>query len=344
MTTRPDGLVDSPDLQTYVEVPHVGSPGTVIQRVMNLVMPLKDPSPEGKADLVMALAFERDAITTAMDNVGSVHFARFNIIGGDLHLIAVFDGTPQGYIREFALQMGRTFDVIMERIAGWPPPLIASSNGPVSVASCPAEFVEWALRHDVPQLPRDPADLLNRTIKDRTERDERLPELRDMLRRGAGAVVQEEPQRPPLDAPGVPGALGSPDPRRAGPGMVTESRTTDPSPDPPYVEESWYRRLVADTMGCLDDVQRLVLVGNGSENFPGVRYYLLHVEEPAAARELLLADGRARCRRAAAAERGVGRRRGSAPAPGAGGGGGARWPSGSRRPGCAGSACGARSC
>ena len=182
MTTRPDGLVDSPDLQTYVEVPHVGSPGTVIQRVMNLVMPLKDPSPEGKADLVMALAFERDAITTAMDNVGSVHFARFNIIGGDLHLIVVFDGTPQGYIREFALQMGRTFDVIMERIVGWPPPLIASSNGPVSVASCPAEFVEWALRHDVPQLPRDPADLLNRTIKDRTERPERLPELRDMLR------------------------------------------------------------------------------------------------------------------------------------------------------------------
>ena len=182
MTTRPDGLVDSPDLQTYVDVPHVGSPGTVIQRVMNLVMPLKDPSPEGKADLVMALAYERDAITTAMDNVGSVHFARFNIIGGDLHLIAVFDGTPQGYIREFAAADGPHVRRDHGANCGWPPPLIASSNGPVSVASCPAEFVEWALRHDVPQLPRDPADLLNRTIKDRTERHERLPELRDMLR------------------------------------------------------------------------------------------------------------------------------------------------------------------
>jgi hypothetical protein len=164
-----------------VDVPHIQSPGVVLQRVMNLVMPLKDPTPRGKADLVIALSLERDAITTAMYNVGSVHFARFNIIGGDLHLIAVFDGTPQGYILEFALQMGRTFDLIMERIADWPPPPM-SPNEKVSVSTCPSEFVEWALRHDIMQLPRDPAHLLADEVARRQAEGEQLPPLRDVLR------------------------------------------------------------------------------------------------------------------------------------------------------------------
>jgi hypothetical protein len=147
---------------------------------MNLVMPLKDPTPAGKADLVLALSLERDAITTAMDNVGSVHFARFNIVGGDLHLIAVFDGTSQGYIREFALQMGRTFDVIMERIADWPPPPM-SPNEQVSVTSCPAEFVEWALRHDIPQFSRDPAGTLTQALNRHHDAGDAMPDLRTVL-------------------------------------------------------------------------------------------------------------------------------------------------------------------
>ena len=54
-----------------------------------------------------------------------------------------------------------------------------------------------------------------------------------------------------------------------------------------YRERGWYRDLVADTMACVDDVQRLVLVGNGSATFPAVRYVLLAVERPGAARRLL---------------------------------------------------------
>jgi deferrochelatase/peroxidase EfeB len=72
--------------------------------------------------------------------------------------------------------------------------------------------------------------------------------------------------------------------------MVTEERL----PDPPYVGEGWYCKLVDETMSCVEDVQRLVLVGNGSENFPAVRYLLLSVRDPAAARRALhdMTEGR----------------------------------------------------
>jgi hypothetical protein len=179
MALDTDTVAESVDLKAYLDLPEIQSPGTSIQRVMNLVMPLKDPSPEGKTDLVLALGYERDAITTAMNNVGSVHFARFNIVGGDLHLIATYDGTPQGYIREFALQMGHAFDVIMSRIADWPPPPM-SPDEDVPVASCPAEFVEWALRHDLVQLPRDPGPRVVQELKARGG-DTAPPSIRRVL-------------------------------------------------------------------------------------------------------------------------------------------------------------------
>jgi hypothetical protein len=179
MALESDSIAGSLDQNAFVDVPEIQSPAISIQRVMNLVMPLKDPTPEGKADLVMALSYERDAVTTAMNNVGSVHFARFNIVGGDLHLIAVYDGTPQGYIREFALQMGHAFDAIMERIADWPPPPMAPDEQ-VSVASCPAEFVEWALRHDLVQLPRDPGPMIAHELKARAD-EASPPSIRRVL-------------------------------------------------------------------------------------------------------------------------------------------------------------------
>ena len=192
--TGPDEVDVDVDVHAHdpADVPEIWSRGTVIQRVMNLVMPLEDPTPRGKADLVLALSTERDAITTAMDNVGSVHFARFNIVGDDLHLIAVFDGTPQGYIREFALQMGRAFDVIMSRIADWPPPPMAPDEH-VSISTCPAEFVEWALRHDIRQLPRDPAAALEADLHRRREGGEVLPPLRTVLAEQLVAWFSESP-------------------------------------------------------------------------------------------------------------------------------------------------------
>ena len=150
------------------DLPRLQSPAVVIQRVMNLVMPIKRTPPDGtevspkmKAELVIALAAERDAVTTAMDNIGTVHFARFNIIGNDLHLISVYDGTVQGYVHDFAVHLGPAFDTILGFIEDWPPDRYKRADGAqVSVRDHPAEFVEWVLRHDIRQLPRDPSELL----------------------------------------------------------------------------------------------------------------------------------------------------------------------------------------
>jgi hypothetical protein len=50
------------------------------------------------------------------------------------------------------------------------------------VSTCPSEFVEWALRHDIMQLPRDPAHLLADEVARRQAEGEQLPPLRDVLR------------------------------------------------------------------------------------------------------------------------------------------------------------------
>jgi len=157
------------------DLPSLQSPTVVVQRVMNLVMPIKRDdadgaddsttpvSPQTKARLVIAMSAERDAIATAMDNLGAVHFARFNIVGDDLHFQAVYDGTAEGYVHDFVVHLGAVFDVIMSFIADWPPPAYRAEHArgrSVSVRDHPAEFVEWVLRHDIPQLPRDVSGLL----------------------------------------------------------------------------------------------------------------------------------------------------------------------------------------
>lgn len=154
-------------------LPVVQSPRTVIQRLMNLVMPLDDPSPAGKAKFALTLATHRPAIDTALNNVGTLHFARFNISGPFLHMISVYDGGAHSYIREIALQLGDVFDVIMDHIADWPPPTVetgddlraesAARPGELrrnSIAENPDLFVEWVMAHDIYQLPRDAVEIM----------------------------------------------------------------------------------------------------------------------------------------------------------------------------------------
>ena len=51
-------------------------PGDNVQRMMNLVMPLKDKSAVGRALAALAIAQNKDEIYAGLDNVGTVHFAR----------------------------------------------------------------------------------------------------------------------------------------------------------------------------------------------------------------------------------------------------------------------------
>jgi hypothetical protein len=136
------------------------TPSVVVQRAMNLVMPLRDPSTAGKARLVRDLAVHREAIDSGLNAVGTIHFARFNLVEGALLMISVYDGGAESYIREFARTLGDVFDDIMSHVADWPPAPFSPGER-VSVRAHPDEFVEWVLDHDLLQLPRDPTELLS---------------------------------------------------------------------------------------------------------------------------------------------------------------------------------------
>ena len=83
------------------------TPGVVVQRAMNVVMPLKDPSAKGKAALVQTMGNRREAIDSGLNAVGTIHFARFTLIEGALLMIAIHDGGAESYIREFAVDARR---------------------------------------------------------------------------------------------------------------------------------------------------------------------------------------------------------------------------------------------
>lgn len=155
---------------TKRSLPKVQNPRTNIQRMMNLVMPLADPTPNGKARLVAELALHRPSIDTALNNVGTLHFARFNVVGPYLLMMSVYDGSAQSYTRDIALQLGDLFDVVMSHVADWPPPNAErpwedpdqEDPRPVyRVADNPDLFIEWVMAHDIEQIPRNPIELLD---------------------------------------------------------------------------------------------------------------------------------------------------------------------------------------
>ena len=127
-----DQFVDSlPDrgwfkfLSTYVVVPYWAwrdpkpklpggprpsvQPSENVQRMMNLIMPLNDKSPIGRAKAALAIAQNVDEIFAGLDNVGTVHFARFLLLGDYICMISVYDGDFSNYIRDFIATIGSVF-------------------------------------------------------------------------------------------------------------------------------------------------------------------------------------------------------------------------------------------
>ncbi|MFY9210504.1 MAG: hypothetical protein WAO69_05190 [Aestuariivita sp.] len=127
-------------------------PSDNLQNMMNLIMPLKDKSPIGRAKLVMALAQNLDEIYAGLDNVGTVHFARFIIVDDNLCMISVYDGDFSNYIRDFIATIGDLFDVIVHHI-----------EGGESVIPCERNvegFIAWVHARDLYQAPDNPTDLM----------------------------------------------------------------------------------------------------------------------------------------------------------------------------------------
>jgi hypothetical protein len=130
------------------------APSDNLQTPMNLVMPLRFPQVVFRAEFAKMLFLAVDGLYAGLNNVGTVHFARFDIIEGNLCMFSIFDGDFNGYIRDFIGAIGEAFDQIMGFVED-PPTLPCGENVD--------EFVEWVRRHDslqLPELPTDIADLV----------------------------------------------------------------------------------------------------------------------------------------------------------------------------------------
>ena len=92
--------------------------GDNVQCMMNLIMPLKVKSPIGRAEAALAIAQNKDAIYAGLNNVGTVHFARFVIVGDNICMFSVYDGDFTNYIRDFIATIGSVFNAVVELVEG----------------------------------------------------------------------------------------------------------------------------------------------------------------------------------------------------------------------------------
>jgi hypothetical protein len=126
------------------------APSDNLQRPMNLIMPLRHPHVITRGELAKALFTATDEIVIGLNNVGTVHFARFDIVAGNLCMFSIYDGELTGYIRDFVAVIGHAFDEILGFVKDPPP---------TPVGHHVDEFLEWIEEHDAFQLPEEPTDI-----------------------------------------------------------------------------------------------------------------------------------------------------------------------------------------
>lgn len=132
--------------------PYAVQAGDNTQRMMNLIMPLKDKTAVGRAKAALAIAQNVDAIFTGLDNVGNVHDARFVIVGDNLCMMSVYDGDFSNYIRDFIVQIGNVFDAVVALIEGGDEVIPTEQNIEA--------FIAWVHARDLYQIPELATDIL----------------------------------------------------------------------------------------------------------------------------------------------------------------------------------------
>ena len=130
--------------------PDAQQPSDNLMRAMSLVMPLADPTAVGRAQAAAVVASGIDEIYSGLDNVGTVHFARFAIVDDNLLMFSYYDGDFHTYIRDFIVTLGHAFDAIVAIVKD-PPPTPCKQHVD--------EFIDWVHRHDLYQLPDDVTEI-----------------------------------------------------------------------------------------------------------------------------------------------------------------------------------------
>jgi hypothetical protein len=127
-------------------------PGDNLQCMMNLIMPLKEKSPLGRAKAALAIAQNKDAIYAGLDNVGTVHFARFVIVDNNICMFSVYDGDFTNYIRDFIATIGSVFNAVVELVEGGEAVVPCEHNVEA--------FIQWVHERDLYQVPDTATDIL----------------------------------------------------------------------------------------------------------------------------------------------------------------------------------------
>jgi len=127
-------------------------PGDNVQRMMNLVMPLKNKSAVGRALAALAIAQNKDEIYAGLDNVGTVHSARFVIVDDNICMFSVYDGDFSNYIRDFIVTIGSVFDAVVGLVEGGESVIPSADNV--------EKFIDWVHDHDIYQVSDVATDIL----------------------------------------------------------------------------------------------------------------------------------------------------------------------------------------
>ncbi len=118
--------------------------GTTVQKPLTLVMPVRPEAREAlraEVDRLQALPREQNPVITALDAIGTVHFARFVFLDDErLAVITTNDGDFARYLLDFVDHLGPLFDMLLRHMVD-PPPLPVQQH--------PEEFLAYVNRHDL---------------------------------------------------------------------------------------------------------------------------------------------------------------------------------------------------
>ena len=133
-----------------------------VQNPLTLVMTVRSADDrralQAKLETLQALPREKNPVVLALDEIATVHFARFVFLDEErLAVITTYDGDFDVYINEFVDHIGDVFNDLLEHVDGAPP---------LPVQGHRQEFLDYVRRHDLRCLPPLYSAYPGRTVLD----------------------------------------------------------------------------------------------------------------------------------------------------------------------------------
>jgi hypothetical protein len=132
-----------------------------VQSPLTLVMTVKREDREilrAKVHGLQALPLEKNPVTAALDEIGTVHFARFVFLDEDrLAVITTYDGDFEPYIMDFVDYVGPVFDDLLQHMVDAPD---------LPVEQHRQEFLAYVRKYDLTCVPPFYSAYAARTVQD----------------------------------------------------------------------------------------------------------------------------------------------------------------------------------